>query len=367
MVRLCALLHVKRQDEDTMKIISVPTENFRNQNPIFHLFYAEMQRQGVEARDFRFKRVFDRDLELLQIHFPEHFAMNYPPVIALARSCALLSAMLLCRIRRVPVVWTVHNVAPFESRNMALYRLLMAVFVRLIDGCVFLSRSSQAEFQQRFPRARPRATALIGHPAYPIRTAARPDSGDIVLGMIGEQKLYKQPLQALRLFETAHRLTGCRLLIAGKVHDDQPFREALAALPSDRVQWLDRRLDDSELEQAAAQVDFALLPYSMITNSGAAIYALSCERPVIVTPLPLFFELREQFGPAWVRIADGSEAHADFWASPTPADREMLRRRLDAISLPASAAAHIAFFRRLQGAARQQGEKRGLDKRRPAA
>ncbi len=316
-----------------MKIISVPTENFRNQNPIFHLFYAEMQRQGVKAQDFSFRRVFDRDLALLQIHFPEHFAMNYPAVIALLRSCALLTAMLICRVRRVPVVWTVHNVAPFESRNLLLYRVLMAAFVRLLDGCIFLSKSSQDEFRQRFPSARPKATALIGHPAYPVRSTAPQDDGEIVLGMIGEQKPYKQPLQALRLFETAQRLTGCRLLVAGKVHDDRRFREALAALPPERVRWLDRRLDDQELEQAAAQVDFALLPYSMITNSGAAIYALSCQRPIIVSPLPLFFELRDQFGRSWVRIADGSETRAAFWAKPTAEDREHLRRRLDAISL----------------------------------
>jgi beta-1,4-mannosyltransferase len=353
-----------------MKIISVPTENFRSQNPIFHLFYAEMQRQGVEAQDFRFKRVFDRELGLMQIHFPEHFAMNYPPLIALLRCCALLSAMLLCRIRRVPVVWTVHNVAPFESRNLLLHRLVMAVFVRLADGCIFLSRSSQEAFRRRFPRAGPKATALIGHPAYPVHAEPRPDSADIVLGMIGEQKIYKQPLQALRLFETAHRLTGGRLLIAGKVHDVPAFRQALAALPRHCVQWIDRRLDDRDLEQAAAQVDFALLPYSMITNSGAALYALSCERPIVVSPLPLFFELRDQFGPSWVRIADGSEEQAAFWARPTPEDRARLRRRLDAISLTATAAAHIAFFNRLSKLRRGAGahrEEQRLNKRRPAA
>jgi len=333
-----------------MRIISVPTQKFRLQNPIFHAFYAEMGRQGVEADDFRLRDLFARDLAIFQVHFPEHFAMNYGPAAALMRSGTLILAMLICKLRRVPIVWTVHNIAPFENRNTLLYRLLMWAFVRLVDGHIFLSRSSEQQFAQHFPHVRPKACALISHPSYPVEPAPPPPHDDVVIGMIGEQKTYKQPLQSLRLFRTAHDLVDCRLLIAGKVHDPDPFREALTDFPEEHVQWLDRRLDDQELERAAREVDFVLLPYSMITNSGAAIYALSCERPIVASPLPLFLELRELFGPAWVRIADGSEKHPSFWTKPTAEDRDRLKRKLKEINLSATAARHIGFFKRLRAA-----------------
>jgi hypothetical protein len=247
--------------------------------------------------------------------------------------------------------------------------MLMKAFLRLIDGCIFLSRSSEHQFDRHFPQARTKARMLITHPAYPVQGTPEP-AGDVVIGMIGEQKTYKQPLQSLRLFQAAHDLVGCRLLVAGEVHDPERFRKALAALPEGHVRWIDRRLDDHELEEAARQVNFVLLPYSMITNSGAALYALSCERAIIATPLPLFLELRELFGPSWVRIADGAERHASFWTKPTPADHERLKRRLETISLSATAARHIEFFKRLRGlapVAKGYREDTVLEKRRPAA
>jgi beta-1,4-mannosyltransferase len=353
-----------------MKIISVPTEKFRLQNPIFHLFYAELRRQGVAAADFRFMDLFARDLAIFQVHFPEHFAMNYGPASALLRSCGLLAAMLICKARGVPTVWTVHNVDPFEKRNMLLYTLLMTAFVRLVDGCVFLSRSSEQQFRRQFPRARPKVSALIPHPAYPVRAAAEPAGETVIVGMIGEQKPYKQPLQSLRLFQAAQRLVKARLLVAGKVHDPEPFHQALSALPADDVNWIDRRLDDEELEQMTGQANFVLLPYSMITNSGAAIYALSCERVIVASPLPLFYELRDVFGPEWVRIADGAENQASFWTKPTVADHRGLKRRLETISIGATAERHVEFFKRLRGlspVSQSRGEESPLKKRRPAA
>jgi hypothetical protein len=314
------------------------------------MFYAEIKEHGVEASDFNIRKILFSDLSVIQVHFPEHFAMNYPPVAALMRSFMLLLALAICKMRGVSIVWTVHNVAPFEQRNTGLYRLLMKAFLRLVDGCIFMSRSSEAEFDRRFPQAKPPMRVRIAHPSYPVDAASSPAGDNIVIGMIGEQKHYKQPLQALRLFKGAHDLVACKLLIAGKVDGARAFAQELTALPPSDVQWLDRRLDDQELEQAAGQVNFVLLPYAMITNSGAALYALSCQRVIVTSPLPLFIELRERFGPAWVRIADGEEKHASFWARPTPKDHGALKRKLEEISLYAAAAQHVAFFKRLRNA-----------------
>lgn len=331
-------------EDSPWRIVSIPTEKFRQQNSIFHEFYAHLRSRGVDASDFSFEQVLRRDLALLQLHFPEHFATNYAPLAALVRSAGLLSSVLLCKARGVPIVWTVHNVAVFEARNMPLYRLLMVALTRLIDGYIFLSESSKQDFHRRFPNVRPPASALIPHPAYPIEVAPLPPEGPIVLAMLGEQKTYKEPLASLRLYEIARSLIDCRLMVAGTVHDPERFRSALAGR---EVEWIDRRLDDAELERAAKRAHFALLPYSTITNSGAALYALSCGRVIVTSPLPLFYELRKIFGPAWVRIADGGERSAEFWSLPSHEDFLALKQTLARISLDAIATRHRAFFESL--------------------
>jgi beta-1,4-mannosyltransferase len=331
-----------------MRVISVPTEKFRNQNPIFHQFYGAMRARGVEVSDIRFSDLFARDLAVMQVHFPEHFAMNYAMMPAFVRCCSLLAAVLICKARGVPVLWTVHNVAPFDRRNMTLYKLLMAAFVPLVDGCIFLSRSSQQEFHRAYPAAKPRSVAFIPHPAYPVQVGPAPDGEAVMLGMLGEQKAYKRPMEGLRLFETALQVVDARLHVAGEVHDPGEFAAALLRLPPGRATWINRRLEDEELEHAAGGVNFALLPYGMTTNSGAAIFALSCERPIVASSLPLFLELREIFGPQWVRIADGAEANASFWMKPTDGDRADLRAKLNEISLGAIVQRHLDFFESVQ-------------------
>lgn len=329
------------------EMISIPTEKFRTQNPIFHEFYRELRTHGFDAADFHVRGLLRRELSLFHVHFPEHFASNYPPAQAAARCSALIGAMLLCKARRIPIVWTVHNVTPFESKNPHIYDAMMNVTLRLVDACVFLSRSSEEAFEKRFHQASPCARALIPHPAYPIDVSELPAPQPLRLGMIGEQKPYKRPLASLDLFAIARSMRrDCELLVAGPVHEAEEFASALRRL-APAAEWIDRRFSDDELVTATQHVHFVLLPYSLITNSGAALHALSCGRPIVTANLPLFRELREHFGAAWVRIADGAERTHEFWEPPRSEDLPRLRQKLCEISLERTAASHAAFFSEL--------------------
>lgn len=343
-----------------MRIISIPTERFRSQNRIFHEFYDELRKIGVDAGDFSLAKLLDPKLGILQVHFPEHFATNYPMPAALARTSILLGAVLLCKARGVPVVWTVHNIDIFEDTNARLCRLHMSLFAALVDACIFLSRSSEAKFHDRYPFARPSRAMHILHPTYNVALAPLPTSQPIVLGMIGEQKHYKQPLESLRIFRAAASSVNARLLIAGEVHDADTFRAHLERDGSSEFEWLERRVTDAEMESAAKRCHFVLLPYSMITNSGAAMFALSCGRPIVCSDQPLFRELQGMFGARWIRIADGRETQADFWALPSVADVSALREKLNALSCAAIAAKHKDFFLSLRpGASERKRRSRG--------
>jgi beta-1,4-mannosyltransferase len=51
--------------------------------------------------------------------------------------------------------------------------------------------------------------------------------------------------------------------------------------------------------------DLVVLPYREVLNSGSALLALSCSRPILVPELGAMSELQADYGDAWVQTFSG--------------------------------------------------------------
>lgn len=96
------------------------------------------------------------------------------------------------------------------------------------------------------------------------------------------------------------------LSIVGARRSDA-YSESLAqsVLCARRVEWDARRLSDEQLQRSILGAEIVCLPYVEVTNSGAALLALSLGRPVLVPDFPVFQELRDEVGGAWVGLMSG--------------------------------------------------------------
>jgi beta-1,4-mannosyltransferase len=334
------------------QIISIPTHNLRFHNPIFSLIYEAVERRRATAQDFSWSQIISGNLDAFHIHFPEHFPMNSSWTRASLRSMGLLAAMLYAKTMGVPIIWVAHNTVPLDHNNMGIYRIFMSLFFRIVDGIVFLSQSSMQEFRRLHPSIS-KPSRIIRHPAYEFEKIMMPPERHPVpvLGLFGDQKDYKGARRSVALFrDLVSARPGCaKLVIAGRLLADRDeIVDLLRDIPPGEVSWRDFRHTDDELVHAIAECDVLLLTYTRISNSGAAMLALSCGRPIITSDLPLFHEMAQVFGSAWVRVLREDRLGMELLQPTSEANREMLLEELRSVSIDVTAERLLAFTHELR-------------------
>ncbi len=138
------------------------------------------------------------------------------------------------------------------------------------------------------------------------------------------------------------------LIIAGYTSREQ-LREQLLQQSRDHsnIHCLLRWMQDDELAALLELSDIVVLPYKTVTNSGAALLALSAQRPILGPSMGSLPELQHLVGTEWVRlygerISPSQIREAIAWLA-TPRHTP----NMEPFSWPGIATATLAFYRSL--------------------
>jgi glycosyltransferase involved in cell wall biosynthesis len=191
------------------------------------------------------------------------------------------------------LVWTIHNRAPHDGCHLEVHGQLCAKLAILAQQIHVHSYTAAAELslERRLDRSK---LAVIPHGNYaPIYARRRiPDPANrngrrfLLFGRLGR---YKGSEELVRAF-TALPDVRAELVIAGKQIDPVD----LSTLPPDvaaRITTQNRFLDQAEIPDLVASVDFMVAPYLASLTSGTLLLAMSLGRPVIAPRLPTLAEL----------------------------------------------------------------------------
>jgi beta-1,4-mannosyltransferase len=315
---LGGLPSVERKSESRsrahLRVLAYPGPANRGSNPYTSLLYSHMGHQ-VEVSEFCLKRGLRGHFDIVHLHWPEL------PLNATSSAAAFLRVMkqiaILVRLRRngAKVVWTVHNLASHDQRHPALESWFWHEFLKQLDGYICLTNHGRLAAQERFPALRSLPAFVIPHGHYrgeypvdlsvdPRHALHLPNDARVIL-FFGKLREYKNVVSLVRAFREL-QLPKAVLLIAGDgppgllreidtvAAGDARVRLHAGHIPADRV---------SDFFQAA---DLVALPYRDILNSGAAVLALSFNRPVLVPALGAMRELGASIGTEWVRTFSGN-------------------------------------------------------------
>ncbi|MHB1928212.1 MAG: glycosyltransferase [Acidimicrobiales bacterium] len=192
----------------------------------------------------------------------------------------------------------------------------MRVFIRNVDAVIALSEASRVEVVEHYGRLSRAASFVIPHGSYrgvypdtasreQARRSLNLPSRSRVLLFFGQLRPYKRPERLVCLFR---RFAGesDRLLIVGEPVVPA-VAEAVAQCAGDdaRVTLHLQKVRSSDVQIWFRAADVVVLPYERITNSGAAILALSLDCPVLAPAQGSLVELADTCGPAWVAFFDG--------------------------------------------------------------
>ncbi len=348
------------------RVLSIPGRS--HENTYFELMAAALEEHGVEIVQPTARNLACFAYDTLGLNFPTHYITENSAPRAALFSLLLGCYFLIARLLGRKIVYTVHDVVPLRPRHDFLLWPFLRLTHQLSNAFIFLSRSSRASFERRFPRDAGKQWVLAPHGPYETsllpaserlvqRHALLGENGAFVVGFLGSIKPYKN-IQALGALPS--QIDGGRpvhLLVAGLVERgyEAAVQAVLEARPAGTVTRLDQRLSDEEFDRLIQIVDAVILPYDRGSNSGLAMLVLSNEARLIGSDLPIFQELAQAVGPPWVYssgVAGAPGGLADIVQHVAAreiveADRQRLRGYLRSVSYSETAGHIAALYVRL--------------------
>ncbi len=339
-----------------MKVLAFP-KSVNQANPYTSLLYGEIERQGVEVKEFDLATCNDVNVDVLHVHWPEWFLGRRNPIAVANNYWAWMDRLRTANHKGTKIVWTVHNFRSHERRHEWLQKRFWREFRSLVDGCVCLSESSRLELLKADKGAGYLSTVIPhGHyrEAYPMKTtreAARQkfsiDGGAFTITHVGLMREYKNVPTLIQSFYQTKGID--RLIVAGEVFDPQVRRRVEAAMGDPRASIKFKHVADDDMQFYYRAADLAVFPYREILNSGSAMTALSFDVPVLVPGIGSMPELRDMVGRDWVMTYQGDLSssvleEAKAWVVGT---RREKKAPLDKFAWPGIASKTIEFYKEL--------------------
>jgi glycosyltransferase involved in cell wall biosynthesis len=227
----------------------------------------------------------------------------------------------------------------------------------MVDGFISLTESGVDAARAEFPGLEGTPAFVVPHghyrDVYPnpsdrasARAALDIAAGARVLAFVGQLRPYKRVVELVGAFREIDDPSAV-LLVAGRPLTPEYGREvANAAADDPRVRVRTELVPVEDMHRYLNAADLVALPYRETLNSGAAILALSFDRPVLGPDQGAFAELATQFGPHVVQTFAGAVTPAVLTAA---LDRAIAQPPghldLDALSWGAVARGTIAAYR----------------------
>lgn len=312
-------------------------------NPYLRLLLDALRDQGHDVRTFSWGRALTWRYDVLHLHWPEVLLRGTSRPKTVARRALVTLLLLRVALLRTAVVRTVHNPVPHES-GPAVERALLALCDRLTTARVHLvpsTRPAGAEGDDALDALVPHGHYRDWYPTVEV---------PVVPGRLLHFGILRPYKNVEALLAAAHGAPAdVSLRVVGSPSTGALRRAVEDACRADaRTSAALGHCPDAELAAEVAASELVVLPYTELHSSGAALLALSLDRPVLVPAGPTTDALAAEVGPGWVLTYEG-----DLTAARLVEALETVRRPgrapapdLSAREWPAAARAHETLFRR---------------------
>src|SRR5437868_8487116 len=156
-----------KKRDSSIRILSLPGKDF-GANPYINLFCESLEKAGMLVINIHTDQAKYFGFDVLHLHWPEFYVTEKPVYVAMVLAPTVLIYIVVSKLLRKKIVWTVHDVMPVKARHARLLQLYLLCVRVLIDAYVFMSPSSRAKFVKIFPRAGKKTAWYVPHGRYPV-------------------------------------------------------------------------------------------------------------------------------------------------------------------------------------------------------
>lgn len=249
---------------------------------------------GIEVKDLKHGKLLlqvggARAGDVVHIHWMHHAYQNSNLLVFIVKSILFIMTMLYLKVRRVQLVWTIHNLYPHQVKYKRLERFMRTAICKFCSKLLVASESIKRKVIAEFgvPASK---LFVVKHGHYlgvykskgvDCRKAYGIDANADIYLFLGAIKAYKGVEDLIEAFN-AMKTRQSYLIIAGKA--DKQMEAYLKRVEDKENIILDLRfIPNEDVADLINAVDVMVMPYKEITTSGSAILGLSF-RKLIVMP-----------------------------------------------------------------------------------
>lgn len=346
-----------------LRVVARPAFKNAERQPYNARLYAALRELGVEVVEYGTRALLTQRWDVLHVHWPESLLETSSRWRATLSAFQHLALIDLARRRGTRLIWTAHELTPHDLVFADLELAFHDALLRRVDAWIALSETGRLAVCERRPElaARPCATIPLGHYRDPGRTLPSRDDARRRLGIaqnarvlahFGHIRPYKNLPQLIRAVR-ASRDPELALLVCGRIGKRVPIEAEIRAAAGDdpRVKLELRHVSDAELALRVRAADLLVFPFQEVLHSSSAFYALSLDRPILVSRRGALPELAAEVGPRWVRTLAGELDARELeealtWAR---AGGRGEHAPLDAYAWPRIARSTLDFYRKTLG------------------
>jgi hypothetical protein len=262
-----------------------------------------------------FQKCLENEISFLNIHKPSstgildlikyYFRVNYiflhwPENIpdrkyGFLQSFFLLFILLLTRLTRKKIIWTMHNKVSNARTNLFLKRVLFRSLIRnstkiithASDGLNIVEKNSKQDSKKVFVTPHP----VKKQKELPL-SSGQIENDILIWGTIVE---YKGIDKFLEYLHESGNINKYNIIIAGKVLVNSYYKK-IKNLLGEKVKLINEYLDKKELIQIAGKSKIILFPYSKagVLSSGVLMDSLSWKRTILGPDVGAFRDCADQ-------------------------------------------------------------------------
>lgn len=281
-------------------------------NPYQRLFTQALESADITVRRiapkkwFPLTRACHEPVDLLHLDWHHDWYRGKNRLTEWLKSVMYWHGLRSCR--RLPIVWTAHNLASHDSQNLDRDRHYTQQLINVCDGIMVMSATSEALLRSEYsvPEATIVETVHHGHyiDCYPNEVSAQTarkhlgiDDDAFIFLTLGALKPYKGHTELVHAFE-AIASSKDRLIIAGSASDQNycmklqtTITDAQQRRPELEIDLYAKTIADDEMQLYFQAANVCVLPFQRIHNSGSLLLAMSFGKPVVAPCLGSISEI----------------------------------------------------------------------------
>jgi len=318
------------RESGTLEVLHIP---YVPDEPTQGMLINSLKRNGVSVYIGKRYNLFSliRSIEaqvkphLIHLHWAHGFVLGKSRIRTIIRSLSFLSELLLLRLCRIKIVWTVHNMVSHESPYPCLELFVNRLIALFCDQLIVHSNSIKLQVQSKYrlPNSKPiNVIYQMNYIDYYENSTGELDARKklslkpedfvfLYFGMVRPYKGVNELVDCFNQLEINGETDNVKLLIVGKplnqmIHDDLMNGCAMNRNIIPILKWI----DDSEVPIYMNAANITVFPFESILNTASVVLAMSFSKPVIAPAMGSIPEILDSEG-GFVYTVSGKEGLLD--------------------------------------------------------